>query len=429
MKALTGFVLPALTTLLVGCAQERFASFTQTIPDAGASSGIVRAGTYRLLYSFKGGAGGSNPLADLLEVGGKLYGTTMYGGRGACVTGEGCGTIFQFDPSGSYRVLHSFQGAPHDGAFPEAGMILVGGILYGTTAAGAATPSSSSGTVYETSTSGQEKTLYSFAATGDGEHPTAELVEDRGMLYGTTELGGRLGCYSDNTCGTVFVTSLTGKEKVLHDFVPSVPPKDGIWPLAGLTTVDGRLYGTTGYGGTSSGGTVFEVSTAGKEVIRHDFTGRHDGAYPFSQLTLLKGELYGTTWAGGAYGLGSVFAISPSGKERVVYSFKGSPDDGSLPESRLIVVNGGLYGTTSLGGSHQCFSNGTGCGTVFEVTLSGKETVLHSFAGDKDGASPRAGLVSVNGMLFGTTSVGGTGKCAATKSSLGGCGTIFSITP
>jgi uncharacterized repeat protein (TIGR03803 family) len=385
------------------------------------------AGSYHLVYAFKGGTGGSLPLADLLVVNGKLYGTTSSGGELKCA--GGCGTIFSFDPAGTYRVLHSFLGMPHDGAFPYAGLILVNGNLYGTTSIGGAAKSSNNGTVYESSLSGDERVLYSFGASGKAAYPTAELVNDDGTLVGTTFYGGNGGCASGYTCGTVFAMSLAGKERVVYDFPPDFGSKiNGNEPYAGLTILDGKLYGTTEEGGTGFVGTVFEVSIAGKERVLHSFGISPDGALPVTQLIAVGQELYGTTALGGRYGLGTVFAVSPSGKEHVVHSFRGSPHDGANPVSRLIAVNGTLYGTTDHGGAHRCSSSGTGCGTVFAVTPSGKERLLHSFAAGKDGAIPLAGLVDDNGTLYGTTYVGGGGHCAA-MSAPSGCGTIFSIAP
>jgi uncharacterized repeat protein (TIGR03803 family) len=58
-------------------------------------------------------------------------------------------------------------------------------------------------------------------------------------------------------------------------------------------------------------------------------------------------------------------------------------------------VKGVFYGTTQFGGVR-------GCGTVFKLTKSGKETVLHSF-GNKDGVYPMGGVIAVGGVLYGTT--------------------------
>jgi len=65
---------------------------------------------------------------------------------------------------------------------------------------------------------------------------------------------------------------------------------------------------------------------------------------------------------------------------------------------------GNLYGTASVGGYLPC-NNGGGCGTVFKLDKTGKETVLHSFKDNSDGTFPEGGLVrDASGNLYGTTS-------------------------
>lgn len=113
-----------------------------------------------------------------------------------------------------------------------------------------------------------------------------------------------------------------------------------------------------------------------------------------------------------------------------LYSFTGVNGDGIGPVSALILdANGNLYGTTQFGGtSTNCVG---GCGTVFEVSSSGTETVLHSFTGPStgDGANPVSGLVmDASGNLYGTTVNGGSSaNCLATSTNPGGCGTVFKI--
>jgi uncharacterized repeat protein (TIGR03803 family) len=78
--------------------------------------------------------------------------------------------------------------------------------------------------------------------------------------------------------------------------------------------MNGVLYGTTQNGGNSNhNGTIFKVSTSGKERVLYRFgTTQNDGARPSSPLTNLNGTLYGTTsYGGGAHGYGTVFALTP----------------------------------------------------------------------------------------------------------------------
>jgi uncharacterized repeat protein (TIGR03803 family) len=104
-------------------------------------------------------------------------------------------------------------------------------------------------------------------------------------------------------------------------------------------------------------------------------------------------------------------------KYAVLYNFKGGASDGEYPLAGLISLKGTLYGTTA-GGGDGC-DNGEGCGTVFSLTPSGTETILHNFGGSKDGAEPYATLINVNGTLSGTTVSGGDKT---------NDGTVFSIT-
>ena len=169
-----------------------------------------------------------------------------------------------------------------------------------------------------------------------------------------------------------------------------------------------NLYGTTPDGGASDAGVVFKVAKHGKETVLYSFTGGDDGGNPFAGLIRdSAGNLYGTTTYGGdlkcnnGYGCGTVFKLGKTGKETVLYSFTESPD-GAYPYAGLVRdTKGNLYGTTFFGGA-------SGAGTVFKVDKTGKETVLYSFTGGSDGKYPYAGLLrDTKGNLYGTTEYGG----------------------
>ena len=74
-------------------------------------------------------------------------------------------------------------------------------------------------------------------------------------------------------------------------------------------------------------------------------------------------NLYGTTpWTGGIYGYGTVFEVTPSGTETVLHSFNWDGTDGYYPYGGLVFDKlGNLYGTTVYGGAHDF-------GTVYKVT-------------------------------------------------------------
>ena len=323
--------------------------------------------------------------------------------------GKAAGTVFKVSKTSKETVLHSFTESP-DGGAPFGGLVRdAAGNLYGTTAQGGS--SSNFGTVFKVSTTGKETVLHSFkGGTKDGEYPEADVLRDAaGNLYGTTSKGGSSGY------GTVFKVSTTGKETVVHSFTGGA---NGAYPYAGvIMDTKGNLYGTTSEIGSSGYGTVFKVSTTGKETVLHNFTGGAHGAYPYAGVIMdAKGNLYGTTVGGGAQGLGTVFKLSTTGKLTTLYSFcsRSGCADGGEPYAGLVRdAAGNLYGTTTLGGGS------SSSGGVYEFSSSGKLTVLHSFAGS-DGESPRAGVVrDTAGNLYGTTEGGGSS----------GGGTVWKLTP
>lgn len=383
-----------------------------------------------VLYSFTGQADGSNPLGDLvLDAQGNLYGTTS-------------GTVFELTPSGTETIVYAFTGGK-DGGGAYAGLIEdAQGNFYGTTTGGGA---NGAGTVFEVTPAGKETVLHSFNPhppasmslrpwVRDGTEAFGGLVRDaEGNLYGTTADGGN---YDK---GIVFKVTPEGKEVVLYSFFGY---EDGAVPAAALVMdAQGNLYGTTNQGGGCQNspwgcGTVFKVSPSGEETVLYRFTsgygGGPDGGFPWGGLVQdANGNLYGATQAGGGYGgggngCGTVFKVTPSGVETILYRFA-CGTDGFWPTSDLIMdAQGNLYGTTSEGGLPGC--QNSGCGTVFEVTQAGTETILYRFTGGEDGAMPAAGLVrDAQGNFYGTTEYGGLPNCSFGTSV--GCGVVFKLTP
>ena len=85
----------------------------------------------------------------------------------------------------------------------------------------------------------------------------------------------------------------------------------------------------------------------------------------------VNGTLYGTTEFGGKYNQGTVFSMSLTGTEQVLHSFgsSGANPDGTEPIAGLNNVNGTLYGTTNTGGKYNQ-------GTIFSISLTGTELVF-----------------------------------------------------
>jgi uncharacterized repeat protein (TIGR03803 family) len=283
----------------------------------------------------------------------------------------------------------------------------------------------------------------SSSGGADGAYPGRSLIFDAvGNLYGTTYAGGTPYQYG---FGTVFELSPavdgTWTETVLYSFGST--DADGLVPSSGVILDEaGNLYGTTTQGGAYGhieeypGGTAFELSPGAgaswTETILHSFGSGNDGYFPQAGLTLdAAGNLYGATVSGGRgtecpnQGCGTVFELSLSGgawTETVLHDFNGSGASPFTPYAGVILDSAGnLYGTTG--------SGGYGSGTVFELSHAGggswKLTVLHGFGHGTDGIMPEDNLVfDAAGNLYGTTFCGGA---------YGGCesfsGTVFELSP
>jgi uncharacterized repeat protein (TIGR03803 family) len=258
----------------------------------------------------------------IFDQSGNLFGTTLSGGTGNCNGfNPGCGTVFMLSPgSGGWTesVIHSFAGKFADGSGSQSGLLIdKTGNLYGATLG-------HFGVIFELSpTSGggwQEEVLYAFLGGNDGEVPNGPLVFDMaGNLYGTTQGGGSEGG------GVAFEltpgSSGAWTETVIHDFTVKTGDEP-VLPLAGLAfDPAGNLYGTTYYGGGTSFcngrgcGTVFELTPGSggqwTENVLHSFTAGSDGQNPMAAVTVVKGKLYGTTMFGGIHNLGIVFQVNP----------------------------------------------------------------------------------------------------------------------
>jgi uncharacterized repeat protein (TIGR03803 family) len=265
--------------------------------------------------------------------------------------------------------------------------------------------------------------LHQFAGKGDGEYPGSVIRDSKGNLFGVTDTGGSF------DVGAVFEIDVNGKETILHSFWGG----DGFWPFAPLLRDSaGNLYGTTEYGGTPKRGkcwygcgTVFKLDSAGKETVLHAFTGGKDGGSPAGGLVRdREGNLYGTTSTGGEViachdGCGVVFKLDTSGKETVLHEFGRVSSDGWDPSGGLVQDKAGnLYGTTWSGGTGNC---DLGCGTVFRVNNAGRETVLYSFTGKGADSGPSGPLVrDPAGNLYGVT----VGPMYCTTA----CGAVFKVT-
>jgi uncharacterized repeat protein (TIGR03803 family) len=165
------------------------------------------------------------------------------------------------------------------------------------------------------------------------------------------------------------------------------------------------------------------AQNARTETELHRFRGGTDGNLPDPQLIRdAAGNLYGTTQYGGVptcgqnIGCGTVFQIGPSGKETVLYAFT-SGTDGSNPTGGVVRdAAGNLYGVAS----DEADDNGGAYGSVFRLEPSGKLVTLYAFTGGPDGGLPTATVIRDSaGHLYGTTYSGGAF----------GAGTVYKVDP
>jgi uncharacterized repeat protein (TIGR03803 family) len=192
---------------------------------------------------------------------------------------------------------------------------------------------------------------------------------------------------------------------------------DGGYPQSRLMQdTQGNLYGTTAAGGADLPvamqapsrvgppyGVVFRLAPDGTETVLHAFGKGHDGADPQAGLVAdAAGNLFGTTAGGGPSYNGTVFRLTASGREGILHDFSGGAD-GAMPEGSLLRIAPDLYaGTTYAGGS-------AGGGTVFVVEGRGHQySSVFSFTGAPTGANPTGNLIAGDaGVFYGTAAGGG----------------------
>lgn len=270
------------------------------------------------LYSFSGGSDGVLPQPPLIfDSSGNLYGTASGG-----VNNQGL--VFELSPSSTgwtQTVLYAFSLGAH-GFFPNGKLSIdSAGRLYGFTFFGGTSDncgSSGCGTVYRLSPpanggSWTYRPLFGFDLN-DGGMPSDNnnlVFDGAGNLYGCTAFGGAY--MSEAGAGVIFTLSPSAgswTETILHSFSGG---NDGYEPDSLAFDSAGHLWGTAINGGSGGEGTVFELTRAGHFIFAYDFQGGSDGASPQTNLVFdSAGNVYGTTVLGGTSDGGTVFELSPS---------------------------------------------------------------------------------------------------------------------
>jgi uncharacterized protein (TIGR03437 family) len=234
--------------------------------------------------------------------------------------------------------------------------------------------------------------------------PVGLLQGSDGNFYGVTRT------FSPATGpGVVFKVTPSGALSTLYTFTPA-------WVNSLIQGSDGNLYGTTS-AASANQGTIFQLTTAGTLTTLYSFSGP-DGEAPTNLVQATDGNFYGITFNGGSTetqadtGDGTIFKMTPSGTLTTLHNFVAN--DGAFPNSFIQASDGNFYGTTYLGGPSNVvicnvFLNGIGgCGTVFKITPAGVFSTLHQFAGGSDGKYPSGEFFqTADGTIYGVAFGGG----------------------
>ena len=352
---------------------------------------------HQLIHSFEK-VQGKYPATDLVEMGnGILYGMAESGGNSSSN-----GVIYTYDiNTKKYDIKHVFNDT--NGRHPKGGLTLAGnGKLYGLTSSGGAF---NRGVIFEFDPITETQTVkYSFPVNGNtGENPYGTLVlAGNGKLYGTTYWGGT---YAK---GVLFeFNPLTGAFAKKKDFNGVGLGKQ---PGSLMKASNGKLYGITSYGGTGYGpffnyGTLFEYNPSNNLLIKkYDFNASSNGRVPMGRLVQGdNGHLYGMTYEGGTYGVGVLFEFNISSSvitKKIDFNptITGGQPKGSLAK----LINGEIYGMTYGGGAK-------GYGVLFEYNvLTNVISPKVNFSGTVNGGEPVGSVLQAsNGKLYGVTEKGG----------------------
>ncbi|RAW02235.1 choice-of-anchor tandem repeat GloVer-containing protein [Pseudochryseolinea flava] len=324
-----------------------------------------------IIHHFKSNVDGENISALLLASNNKLYGLASAGGQGGGTNVFNSGTFFEYDlDTDRFRVIEHLGPlstnlpniyTPRAEGMPALTEVSPG-LIYGLAAQGRYVFSYN----FNTGVFGKPFTVPNYQ--GGPTNGTLQNVisqafykASNGNLYAATT--------TNSTCpignpymGSIFrVVPATNTLTVTHKSACLI--EFGFTYNGHFAEINGKLYGTTNFGGTSNQGVIFEYTLATNAYVkRHDFHGGvlSNSFYPTSLIAANNGKLYGTTHGGGVVeqnfpsGCGTLYEYDlQTNTYTTKYNFLGGVgwlgDVGPFPSALVKGANGKLYGVTEFG--------------------------------------------------------------------------------
>lgn len=309
---------------------------------------------------------------------GNLYGQMYFGGA------NNDGTAWKVTPTGALTNLASFA-YPASNTATGGLTLALDGNFYGVDDHGG---KNNLGYIFKVTPAGALTTVHDFTSVEGGFDGQPLTLGSDGNLYG-------IDWYN---CWSFKVTVATGLYANLSNTCPQ-----GNFTALTLGT-DGRFYGVASSGGTFNKGFVYNMTTAGKITVVHNFNGT-DGEYPEGNLVQASdGNFYGVTQQTSTNpNAGEIYKMTPAGVVTSLHAFATDGSEGENIVSGLLAASdGNLYGTTNSGGANND-------GTLYKITRTGTFSVLRSFACTADGCNNWVPLAQrTDGTIFGVSMAGGT---------------------
>jgi uncharacterized repeat protein (TIGR03803 family) len=331
------------------------------------------------------------------------------------------------------------------------------------------------GTVFSVTPTGTLTVLHTFLPGPNMDYPNGTnpglLAEGPdGRIYGETLFGGNGGCNGYCGYGALYRVNRDGSGfRVIHKYCSDANCTDGSSGGRLVVGTDGNMYGTTYYGGTSAGGTIFKVTpSTGKYQVVYNFSYSSSGENPSGLVMASDGTFYGLTSSSqgemlfhyteatgqfqgyalnfplfnglpssgflltlgpsgnfyglyGIYGMSGlgVFEVQPNGANLQLFPFYTTIDGGGSPQAILLASDGNFWVANYNG------SSGEGVGDIITLSPSDGSLIrtLSPFSqGAAIGAYPAELIQSPNGLLWGSTYSFGD----ASKGHFGD-GTVFNV--